>query len=57
MPGTRRRSSLYETALIATGAGTALVVYYGLHQLQRRYWRMRGKAKARIPHALLTSRW
>ena len=35
----------------------AIAVYWSLIKLQRRYWRLKGKAKARIPQALLQSTW
>jgi hypothetical protein len=35
----------------------AIAVYWSLIKLQRRYWRLKGKAKARIPQALLQCEW
>lgn len=53
----RRRDLLYDSLLVVTSAGTAIAVYWGLIQLQRKYWRYKGKAKARIPHSLLHCDW
>jgi hypothetical protein len=53
----RRRDVVYDGILVAASAGTAIAVYWSLIQLQRKYWRIRGKAKARIPHSLLHCEW
>ncbi|TFJ86880.1 hypothetical protein NSK_001968 [Nannochloropsis salina CCMP1776] len=56
MPG-GKRDVLTDLALVTAGASTAIGVYWGLTKLQRRYWRLKGKAKARIPPALFKSEW
>ncbi len=53
----RKRDVIYDLTLIGVSAATAITVYWGLVKLQRRYWRYKGKAKARIPHVLLESNW
>ncbi|GAB5033114.1 myo-inositol-1(or 4)-monophosphatase [Nannochloropsis oceanica] len=56
MPSSKR-DVLFDMGLVAASASTAIAVYWSLIKLQRRYWRLKGKAKARIPQTLLHCTW